>query len=114
MGLGWHVVYDGSTRWHNGQTGGYHSMLLVNREIETSVVLLTDTATGEVDRLAQDIVRMIAGAKVEPRTFEKSIEVSPDVMQKNVGKCALAPEIVFTVTVKDDRLVVALTGQPTF
>ena len=114
MGLGWHVAHDGSTRWHNGQTGGYHSMLLVNREIETSVVLLTDTATGKVDRLAKDIVRMIAGAKVEPRTFEKSIEVSPDVMQKNVGKCALAPEIVFTVTVKDDRLVVALTGQPTF
>ena len=114
MGLGWHVARDGSSRWHNGQTGGYHSMLLVNREIETGVVLLTNTATGEVDQLAQDIMRMIAGAKVEPRTFEKSLVVKPEVMQRYAGKYELVPGIVFTVTVKNNKLMVGLTGQPTF
>ncbi len=114
MGLGWHVARDGSTRWHNGQTGGYHSMLLVNRGIETSVVLLTNTATGDVDQLAEDIIRLIAGAKVEPPTFERSITVSSKVMRKYVGKYELAPGIVFTVTVKDDKLMVGLTGQSTF
>ncbi len=111
MGLGWHIAHDGSTRWHNGQTGGYHSMLLINREIETSVVLLTNTGTGEVDLLAQDIMQMVAGANVQPRTFEKSIAVSPEVMQKYEGKYKLAPGFVFTVTVKDDKLLVGLTGQ---
>ncbi len=113
-GLGWHVAHDGSTRWHNGQTGGYHSMLLVNPETQTSVVLLTNTATGEVDQLAQDILRMIAGVKVEPRKFEKTVEVPPKVMRKYVGKYKLAPGVVFTVTIKDDKLMVGLTGQPTF
>jgi len=92
IGLAWHIARDGSTRWHNGQTGGYHSMMLVNRDIETAVVLLTNTATMEADRLAQDIIQMLSGAKVEPRAFEKSVKVSPDVMQAYVGKYELAPE----------------------
>jgi len=87
---------------------------LVNRKIKTSVVLLTNTATSEVDQLAQDILRMIGGAKVEPRTFEKEkqIDVSPEVMQRYVGKYELAPNFIFTVTVKDGKLMVGLTGQP--
>ncbi len=114
MGLGWHVAHDGSTRWHNGQTGGYHSMLLVNRPTKTAVVLLANTATGEVDRLAEDIIRMILGAEVEPRSFDKPVVVSPEVMEKYAGKYELVPGIIFTVTVKDDKLMVGLTGQPTF
>ena len=114
MGLGWHIAHDGSTRWHNGQTGGYHSMLLVNRGLKMGVVLLTNTATGEVDLLAQDIMRRLAGEKVEPREFKKSIDVSSDVMQKYVGKYKLTPELVFTVSVVGKKLMVGLTGQPTF
>lgn len=114
MGLGWMVARDGKTRWHNGQTGGYHSILYVNREIPAAVVILTNTATGEVDRLGEDIIRMLAGTKVEPRVFEKSITVSPDVLQKYVGKYELAPGAVFTVSVDDGKLMVGLTGQPTF
>ena len=112
LGLGWHVARDGSTRWHNGQTGGYHSMLLVSRDHDAAVVLLANTATGKVDQLAEDILRMLAGAEVEPRSFEKSIEVSAEVMQRYVGKYELAEGIHFTVTVEDDKLMVGLTGQP--
>ncbi|MEM9587547.1 MAG: serine hydrolase domain-containing protein, partial [Planctomycetota bacterium] len=45
MGLGWHIARDGQTRWHNGQTGGYHSMLIVNRDQSLSVTVLSNTAT---------------------------------------------------------------------
>jgi len=114
MGLGWMVARDGKTRWHNGQTGGYHSILYVNREIPAAVVILTNTATGEVDRLGEDIIRMLAGAKVEPRVFEKTVIVPPDVLQKYVGKYKLAPGAVFTVSVDEGKLMVGLTGQPTF
>jgi serine-type D-Ala-D-Ala carboxypeptidase/endopeptidase len=55
MGLGWHVTPDG-THWHNGQTGGYHSMILINRKTRTSIVVLTNRSTGEVDRLATDLM----------------------------------------------------------
>ena len=71
MGLGWLVMPDG-TRWHNGGTGGYHSMILINRETRTSVVLLTNSSADQVEQLANDIMKMMAGAKVKPRKFEKT------------------------------------------
>jgi D-alanyl-D-alanine-carboxypeptidase/D-alanyl-D-alanine-endopeptidase len=68
LGLGWHLTSDG-TRWHNGQTGGDHSMILINRLSKSSVILMTNTSTGEVDHLATDFFKMISGAKVAPRKF---------------------------------------------
>ncbi|MFK8110920.1 MAG: serine hydrolase [Rubripirellula sp.] len=112
MGLGWHFARDGHTRWHNGQTGGYHSMLMVSRKSDFAVVLLTNTSTDEVDQLAYQLVQTLMGAKAEPRVFAKTMKVSAEVMKGYVGKYNLAPNFLFTVTVKDERLMVALTGQP--
>ena len=114
MGLAWHVARDGSTRWHNGQTGGYHASIFVSRELDAAVVLLTNTATMEVDQLAQDIFKSLVGMKVEPRKFEKTLDVPAEVMQRYVGKYQLIPGVEFTVSVNDGKLMVGLTGQPTF
>ena len=118
VGLGWHFARDGRTRWHNGQTGGYHSMLLINRDIDSAIVLLANTATHEVDRLAQDIMQTIAGAEVEPRTFEQPIAVPVEIMRSYVGQYELAGGMIFAVSVDGDgddaKLMVGLTGQPTF
>jgi len=127
LGLGWHVTPDG-THWHNGQTGGYHAMMLINRKFNSSVILLTNTSTEEVDRLSADIFRMIVGAKVAPRKFEtandgladasqkneKTVDVSAEALRKFVGRYELAPGIVFTVTTKNGKLLVGLTGQPSY
>jgi CubicO group peptidase (beta-lactamase class C family) len=113
MGLGWHVARDKSTRWHNVQTGGYHSMMLVNRQIDAGVVLLTNTATGEVDQLAEQIMQMLAGKNVEPRKFDKPVQVERAVMDRYVGKYELFPGFVLTVSIDDNKLMVAATGQPT-
>jgi CubicO group peptidase (beta-lactamase class C family) len=67
MGLGWHVARNGSTRWHNGGTGGYHSMMLASREAPAAVVVLCNTASFDVDRLAEDLLRVVTGTPVEPR-----------------------------------------------
>ena len=71
LGLGWHVTPDG-THWHNGQTGGYHSMLRIDRNTNAGVILLTNTATRDVDPLASDVLRMLSGEKVAPRDFRKA------------------------------------------
>ena len=113
LGLGWQLALDG-TRWHSGQTGGYHSMILVNRQFKTSVVLLTNTATTEVDQLATDILKMISGVTVIPRKFEKPINVPTEALQKFVGRYELAPGALFTVEVKDDKLMIGLTGQSSY
>src|SRR5262249_39008697 len=111
LGLGWHLAPDG-TRWHNGQTGGYHSMILINRKTKSSVILMTNTATGEVDQLAADIFRMVSGAKVAPRKLKKAIDVPAESLQRLVGKYELAPSVLFTVEAVGGKLMIGLTGQP--
>lgn len=111
LGLGWHLLPDG-THWHNGQTGGFHSMILINRNTKTGVVLMTNTATPEVDQLATDLLKMISGAKVTPRKFEKPMDVPAEALQKLVGVYELAPGAELTVAVDDGKLMIGLTGQP--
>ncbi|EAQ78326.1 serine hydrolase [Blastopirellula marina] len=111
MGLGWHVAHDGSTRWHSGQTGGYHSSIFVSRKLDAAVVVLANTATGEVDVLAEQLMRMVAGVDEKPREFAKLVEVSPEKMERLTGKYQLAPGAVFTVSVQGNKLLVGLTGQ---
>lgn len=69
MGLGWMIAGDGTTRWHNGQTGGYQSMMLVSRKLNAGVVLLSNTAGGGTDQLAENIFQTIVGMDVPPRKF---------------------------------------------
>ncbi len=113
MGLGWLVAGDGSTRWHNGQTGGYHSVLLVNRQLKVAVVVLSNTATMELDQLGNDLTRMLAGIEVKPREFEKTVDVPEKVMKRYAGRYQLAPGFVFTISVKDKKLMAGLTNQQT-
>jgi CubicO group peptidase (beta-lactamase class C family) len=114
MGLGWHIAHDGSTRWHNGQTGGYHAALFISRPLNIAVVVLTNTATMEVDALAEDVLLAVAGQDVKPREFEKTTDVPAEVLERYVGKYRLAPGAEFTVSTKGGKLLVGLTGQPTF
>jgi hypothetical protein len=113
MCLGWHLAGDGSTRWHNGQTGGYHSMLMINRENKTAVIVLSNTATKEIDQLGGDLMKLLAGQSIQPRVFEKSIVVPDKLMERYVGKFELAPKFEFTVSIDNGKLMVGLTGQPT-
>jgi CubicO group peptidase (beta-lactamase class C family) len=48
--LGWHVSKY-NVHWHNGQTGGYHSFVAFDKKAKVGVVLLTNTATMEADKL---------------------------------------------------------------
>lgn len=112
MGLGWHVARDGASRWHNGQTGGYHAALFVNRKLGAASVVLTNTATGEVDALGEQLLRLAAGAEEKPRRFEKRLDVPLEVVERYTGKYQLAPGFVFTVKNDGTKLMVGLTGQP--
>ncbi len=89
-------------------------MVLVNRDVNAAVVVLANSATGEIDTLGEDLMRLAAGRQVEPRTFDRPIRVAPEVMQRYVGRYQLAPEFIFTVSLDGDRMMVGVTGQPTF
>jgi hypothetical protein len=120
MGLAWMIAGDHQTRWHNGQTGGSHSAILINRELHFAVVVLCNTAVmKEVDQLAMQLEKKAAGqeSKPEPATAAGQGAAAPTVdakfRQRLEGRYQLAPNFIFTVHDHDGHLMVDITGQPT-
>ena len=116
-GFGWLINTASQTRWHNGQTGGYHSIMFVNRKSNRAVVVLSNTASGEVDQLGTKIMALLKGDDVKPREFRKTVEVNERVCASYVGKYKLNDAFMFDVAYAKDTktgLTVQLTGQPAF
>ena len=114
MGLGWHIARDGQTRWHNGQTAGYHSMMLVNRPLDIGVVLLCNTSSDKVDALAESIIQTMAGMNVEPAKFAKEKKVPADIVARLQGRYQLVPTFILTARADGQKLFVKATDQPEF
>jgi serine-type D-Ala-D-Ala carboxypeptidase/endopeptidase len=119
MGLGWHIAGDGQTRWHNGQTGGSHSALFINREIQCAVVVLCNTAAKEVDQLAMQLIKKAAGQEITPQPSETSddesgeLAIDAELRRRLVGRYQLTPNFIFDVQDQGGRLMVGITNQPT-
>jgi CubicO group peptidase (beta-lactamase class C family) len=62
VGLGWHVSKY-NVHWHNGQTGGYHSFIAFDKKAGVGVVLLTNTASMDVDKLGSDALKVLLKGK---------------------------------------------------
>lgn len=111
MGLGWHIARDGFTRWHNGMTGGYSSWLAVVPDRGVGVVVLANTAAGQITPFGEQVTRIAFGEKVQPPRRIKEIEVPRDVLESYVGTYAATPQFKLTVTLDKGRLMVQATGQ---
>jgi len=111
MGLGWHFGSAPGGRWHNGQTGGYHAHVGLLLDDGIGIVVLANTATGEVDRFANLLYALLLGKPVEPPAIQRPATIDPAVLDDYVGRYALAPIFVLTVTREGDRLMVQATGQ---
>jgi hypothetical protein len=120
MGLGWMIAGDGQTRWHNGQTGGSHSAIFINRKLKCAVVVMCNTAVmNEVDQLAMQLLLKAAGQDVKPVPSDKSdpdaknLAINAKLRDRLVGQYQLAPDFIFTVSDQDGHLMVGITNQPT-
>jgi serine-type D-Ala-D-Ala carboxypeptidase/endopeptidase len=117
IALGWHILASpagGEIVWHNGGTGGYRSFIAFNPKERTGVVALSNVSTPTG---ADDIGRHVLDQSFPlsaPPVVRKEIAVSPEVLERYVGKYDLAPNVVIAITREDARLFVQLTGQPKF
>lgn len=111
--LGWHIARDGSTRWHNGMTGGYHSWLAVNSGLGIGVVVLANTATQEITKFGERVTQLAAGADVPVPPRPTKVVVDEATLKNYVGSYPLAasPLFVLTVTAEEGKLMVQATGQ---
>lgn len=112
-GLGWVIARDGTTRWINGATGGFRSAMFINRDIDVAVIVLANTATAEVEGLAERLVQDAAGMDVEPVPVRTPVDVAIEDMRRLEGRYQLAPSFIFDVDVVDGEVMVGITNQPT-
>ena len=66
IALGWHVGKRTGARWHNGQTGGYHSFVAFVPEKKVGVVVLSNTGGGMADTIGVQLLLTMLGEEVEP------------------------------------------------
>ncbi len=66
VALGWHVQHEPHMVWHNGATGGYHSMIAFWPEKRVGVVVLANSSSQFVDPLAVAILHLLATGEVKP------------------------------------------------
>jgi serine-type D-Ala-D-Ala carboxypeptidase/endopeptidase len=111
IGLGWHIDSK-SVVWHNGQTGGYHSFAGFHPEQGYGVVILSNTASREVDALADLLLKRLRGEKVEAPKVRVPIQVDPKVLDSYVGDYPLSPDFVIAITRPGAGLALQATGQP--
>ena len=83
MGLGWFIMGDGQTHFHNGQTGGSHSIMVINRKENLAIVALCNTAVlNDVDMFVFQMMQLatseeIAETKPQDGDDSKAPKVSP-------------------------------------
>lgn len=106
IGLIWNVNVANGNTWHNGQTGGYHAIILFNRAQQSGVVLMANAADMNVDNLG---IHIIAPAVVAaPPPIER---VTAHGSSPYVGVYRLAPTFVITIYEDNDVLYERATGQ---
>ncbi len=93
---------------HNGGTGGYRSFIGYDPVMGVGVVVLSNSALD-----ADDIGRHLLNRRFPLKQVVKRIEVKVDStrLDELVGRYALAPTFVVTVTRESDALFVQASGQ---
>ncbi len=117
MGLGWHIARDGITRWHNGQTAGYHTWLAIVPGRGIGVVVLSNTATSRITQFGELVTRAALGLDVKPlppherEHDRKIVAVNAATLARYAGVYQLFAGFDLTVSVEHGRLMVQATGQ---
>lgn len=111
VGLGWQIAPDGITRWHNGQTGGYSSIMYVHPPTKQAVVILCNTPTDLIWPLGEKLLQAMRGLQPAPLAVPHAITLSPDLLRRYAGVYELEPSETITIKLEEGRLLAQLTGQ---
>jgi CubicO group peptidase (beta-lactamase class C family) len=111
IGLGWHVLERSGRRitWHNGQTGGYHSFVGLDRERRMGVVVLANVGR-DVDDIGFHLLDPTFPLS-HPAPPRVAVDLPVETLDRYPGRYELAPEFVVEITREGTTLWAQATGQ---
>jgi CubicO group peptidase (beta-lactamase class C family) len=114
IALAWHISTRNGNEivWHNGGTGGYRSWIGFDPKSRTGVVVLSNASVGVDDIGAHLLYPEIA--LVQAPKQRQAVNVDPAILDRYVGRYALAPTFIVTVTREGGHLYAQATAQPRF
>ena len=114
MGLGWHIGVGvpgtEEMRFHNGQTGGFHSCVAFDPERGSGIVVLSNTASNWLDTLCIGGMGAITGQDL-PFGLPVDIPLSTDALNAYAGTYRAA-DLDVEVDRVHEVLRMRITGQP--
>ena len=69
IAMGWFVGKRTGARWHDGQTGGYHSFVAFVPEKRVGVVVFSNTSGGITNTVGTQLIQLMLGEDVKPLTL---------------------------------------------
>lgn len=95
--------------FHNGMTGGFSSMLLLDPATRRAAITLADAAGG-----FDDLALYLLDPKVPLAAPRRAVSLDLPAAQAAAGRYELQPGFVLTLTVDDGKLYAQATGQGRF
>ncbi len=114
MGLGWIIARDGTTKWHDGQTGGSRTILFVNLENRSGAVVLANTNTPDVGEIGKAIQTILQGGQPPKPKPVYAVEVTEEDKQRLVGSYQIRPNFVVEIRLKIGWVIAQATNQRAF
>jgi hypothetical protein len=109
IGLAWILeqgpVGETTLIWHNGGTGGFRSVVILDPVKKIGVVVLTNHTRG-VEALGKALIKGTALPQPVPST------ASAAALKEYLGKYPLTPSFVIAITATGDALFAQATNQP--
>lgn len=111
IALAWHVsTRDGrSIVWHNGQTGGFASMMAFDPDTREGVVVLSNASVA-VDDLALHMLDASIPLSAPPKQ-RIAVKVDAAALERIAGRYELAKDFVVSIRRDGDRAFAQATGQ---
>ena len=111
IGLGWHAdpLSGRQLVFHGGGTGGYVTLIALDREKKTGVFVATNS-TSKSDDIAAHILEI--GFPL--RKIRQSVSFNENILEKYVGEYQLAPTFSIVITREGKQLFGQATNQPKF
>lgn len=113
IGLAWQILPDG-TRWHNGETGGFHSFVAIDRANQRALALYCNTVDHTVDALGAALLAALAGQPAQAPAYPTPVELPEATLEQFVGTYAFAPDVTVTISREGAVMRLQVIGQEPF
>ena len=110
-GYGWLIdsAYDKKAVMHEGGTLGFTSFIGRILEDSTCIILLDNTQSGGLLKIAEDINAILNKQPYDFPQQRAEIEVDTATLRLYIGDYQLTPEIILTIALEDGQLTVHAT-----